>query len=77
MYRGDNMSTPIQWYGVFAKACSGADPDFNKGGCLNEKGCTVAKPLSQLLCSCGGGLPNSMQSVEAGAIRIFCDTKIL
>ena len=33
---------------------SGADPDFNKGGCLNEKGCTVAKPLSQWLCSCGG-----------------------
>ena len=59
----------------------GVNPDFNKGGCLNEKGCTVAKPLSQLLCSCGGGcgrgLPPPVQSAEARAIRIFCDTKIL
>ena len=56
---------------------TGADPDFNKGGCLNEKGCTVAKPLSQLLCSCGGEFPSFARSTEAGAIRIFCDTKIL
>ena len=36
---------------------TGADPDFKKGGCLNEKGCTVTKPLSQLPCSHGGGYP--------------------
>ena len=39
----------------------------------------MAKPLSQLLCSCGGGsgrgLPTQARSAEAGAIRIFCDTK--
>ena len=65
---------------------SGEDQDFNKGWFLNEKGCTVAKPLSQLQSTvtvalqlwggCGRGLLPPARSVEAGAIRIFCD-KIL
>ena len=60
---------------------TGADPDFNKGGCLNEKDCTVAKPLSQLLCSCVGGygrgfpLPRKARKLEQlgySVIQKYC-----
>ena len=58
---------------------SGVDLDFNKGWCLNEKGCTVAKPPSQLQSqchSCFAAVGWVWEGVaQAGAIRIFCDKK--
>ena len=40
---------------LYIRPIQGRIQTLRKGGCLNEKGCTVTKPLSQLPCSHGGG----------------------
>ena len=46
-------------------------------GVLKWEGLHSSKATVTVACSCGDGLTPSAQSVEAGAIRIFCYTKIL